>query len=105
MFSEFKHNTYSILLLINLSWTFLILFSICHCFAGLFLALSEMTALSKYSLSIIGAFAAVIDVGTSWMSDLKEGICLEQFWFNREQCCWAVNDTVFDQNVCSQVNH
>ncbi|KAK2160894.1 hypothetical protein LSH36_125g02012 [Paralvinella palmiformis] len=49
-----------------------------------------------------GAFAAVIDVGTSWMSDLKEGICLEQFWFNREQCCWAVNDTTFDQNACSQ---
>lgn len=50
---------------------------------------------------IIGLFsgvcAAIIDIGTTWMSDLKEGICLEAFWFNREQCCWRTNDTSFDE--------
>ena len=37
------------------------------------------------------------------MSDLKEGICLDTFWFNREQCCWAANDTTFDEEGCSLV--
>jgi len=50
-----------------------------------------------------GVCAAVIDIGTSWMFDLKEGVCLQAFWLNREQCCWAVNDTTFDQDHCSQV--
>ena len=37
------------------------------------------------------------------MSDLKEGICLNAFWFNREQCCWSNNNTSFDDNTCDQV--
>ncbi|CAH1797441.1 unnamed protein product [Owenia fusiformis] len=40
-----------------------------------------------------GVSAAIIDVGATWMSDIKNGICLGRFWFNREQCCWAANDT------------
>lgn len=50
-----------------------------------------------------GFCAAVIDIGASWMSDLKEGICIDAFWLNREQCCWAANDTTFDSASCSQV--
>ena len=34
-----------------------------------------------------GVIAAVIDIGTNWMSHLKHGICLNAFWLNREQCC------------------
>ncbi len=34
-----------------------------------------------------GVIAAVIDIGTSWISHLKHGICLNAFWLNREQCC------------------
>lgn len=49
-----------------------------------------------------GFCAAVIDIGASWMSDLKEGICINAFWLNREQCCWAANDTTFDSASCSQ---
>jgi len=37
------------------------------------------------------------------MFDLKEGICMDAFWLNREQCCWVANDTTFDQEGCTQV--
>lgn len=52
---------------------------------------------------ISGVCAAVIDIGTSWMFDLKEGVCMDAFWLNREQCCWVANDTTFDQEGCAQV--
>jgi len=50
-----------------------------------------------------GVCAAVVDIGATWMSDLKEGVCLEAFWLNREHCCWAANDTTFDAERCAQV--
>ena len=56
-----------------------------------------------FNVKFTGACAAVIDIGTSWMFDLKEGVCIEAFWLNREQCCWAVNDTAFDEDSCTQV--
>ena len=38
------------------------------------------------------------------MSDLKEGVCLDAFWFNEEQCCWSGNSTTFDvDGDCDQV--
>ncbi|KAL8562214.1 H(+)/Cl(-) exchange transporter 3 [Nucella lapillus] len=50
-----------------------------------------------------GACAGVIDIGATWMSDLKEGLCLEAFWFRREQCCWSANSTTFDaEGDCDQ---
>ncbi|KAK6167989.1 hypothetical protein SNE40_021902 [Patella caerulea] len=50
-----------------------------------------------------GVCAGIIDIGTTWMSDLKQGICLEAFWLNREQCCWSGNATTFDdEGGCSQ---
>ena len=49
-----------------------------------------------------GAVAGVIDIGASWMSDLKFGICPEAFWLNQEQCCWSSNETSFDARNCSQ---
>ena len=52
---------------------------------------------------IPGICAAIVDIGATWMSDLKEGVCLEAFWLNREHCCWAANDTSFQQDQCSQV--
>lgn len=51
----------------------------------------------------VGAVASFIDIGTTWMTDLKYGICPEAFWFDREQCCWSSNQTTFSDN-CSQVN-
>lgn len=52
---------------------------------------------------VTGVVAGVIDIGASWMSDLKFGICPEAFWLNREQCCWSSNETTFDKGNCSQV--
>ncbi|XP_025085374.1 H(+)/Cl(-) exchange transporter 3-like isoform X2 [Pomacea canaliculata] len=50
-----------------------------------------------------GSCAGVIDIGATWMSDLKEGVCLEAFWFNQEQCCWSGNSTTFnDEGGCDQ---
>ncbi|BFZ24566.1 hypothetical protein BsWGS_27604 [Bradybaena similaris] len=53
-----------------------------------------------------GTCAGIIDIGATWMSDLKEGVCLEAFWFNREQCCWSgpsLNVTSVDEvEECSQ---
>jgi len=52
---------------------------------------------------VTGVCAAVVDIGATWMSDLKEGVCLDAFWLNREHCCWAANDTTFDSEGCTQV--
>ncbi|KAJ8867424.1 hypothetical protein PR048_031225 [Dryococelus australis] len=49
-----------------------------------------------------GAVAGIIDIGASWMSDLKFGICPQAFWLNREQCCWSSNETTFNDGNCSQ---
>ncbi|XP_043463129.1 H(+)/Cl(-) exchange transporter 5 isoform X2 [Leptopilina heterotoma] len=49
-----------------------------------------------------GVAAGVIDIGASWMTDLKFGICPEAFWLNKEQCCWSYNETNFDGENCSQ---
>lgn len=51
-----------------------------------------------------GCVAGVIDIGASWMTDLKLGICPQAFWLNREQCCWSMNETTFDVGNCSQVS-
>ncbi|XP_013388633.2 H(+)/Cl(-) exchange transporter 3 isoform X1 [Lingula anatina] len=49
-----------------------------------------------------GTFAGIIDIGTTWMSDLRNGICLEEFWFNREQCCWAANSSTDGDEACDR---
>ncbi|XP_069504766.1 H(+)/Cl(-) exchange transporter 5 isoform X2 [Ambystoma mexicanum] len=50
-----------------------------------------------------GALAGLIDISAHWMTDLKEGVCLIGFWFNREHCCWISNDTTYeDRNNCSE---
>lgn len=48
-----------------------------------------------------GLSAGVIDIGASWMTDLKLGICPENFWFNKESCCWS-DDNTFDEEGCQQ---
>ena len=41
-------------------------------------------------MGVLTGFAAgVIDIGADWMSDIKEGFCTDQFWFNKEACCWT----------------
>lgn len=50
-----------------------------------------------------GALAGLIDISAHWMTDLKEGVCLTGFWFNREHCCWNSSDTTYeDRNNCSE---
>ncbi|XP_075230010.1 chloride channel protein 3 isoform X3 [Lycorma delicatula] len=50
-----------------------------------------------------GGVAGIIDIGASWMTDLKYGLCPQAFWLNQEQCCWSSNETSFDDlRNCSQ---
>ncbi|CAG7836228.1 unnamed protein product, partial [Allacma fusca] len=51
---------------------------------------------------IAGCLAGVIDIGASWMTDLKFGICPKAFWLNKEQCCWSSNETESVHGKCSQ---
>ncbi|KAJ8266029.1 hypothetical protein GJAV_G00125110 [Gymnothorax javanicus] len=50
-----------------------------------------------------GALAGGIDITAHWMTDLKEGMCLDGFWFNQEHCCWSSNETTFHERYsCPQ---
>ncbi|KAG8450543.1 hypothetical protein GDO86_002987 [Hymenochirus boettgeri] len=50
-----------------------------------------------------GTLAGVIDLAVDWMTDLKEGICLNAFWYSHEQCCWTSSETTFeDRDKCPQ---
>lgn len=49
-----------------------------------------------------GVVSGVIDIGAQWMKDLKEGICPQAFYLNREQCCWASSDTFYEGDKCPQ---
>lgn len=40
---------------------------------------------------VVGLCVGIIDIGVIWMIDLKFGLCLENFWFNKELCCWLDN--------------
>ncbi|XP_012686316.1 H(+)/Cl(-) exchange transporter 5 isoform X2 [Clupea harengus] len=50
-----------------------------------------------------GALAGLIDITAHWMTDLKEGVCLDGFWFNHEHCCWTSKETTFhERDKCPQ---
>ncbi|XP_022793166.1 H(+)/Cl(-) exchange transporter 3-like [Stylophora pistillata] len=48
-----------------------------------------------------GMCAGIIDIGTTWMTDLKLGFCPDNLWFNQESCCWS-DSTNFEGTGCSQ---
>jgi len=48
-----------------------------------------------------GFVAGVVDIGAEWMTDLREGVCMNQFWFNKEACCWD-NSAKFGTGSCQQ---
>jgi chloride channel 3/4/5 len=43
-----------------------------------------------------GLVAGVVDIGSNWMTHIKDGICVNAFWLNRAQCCWASKNITFD---------
>uniref|UniRef100_A0A674PAS2 Chloride channel protein n=1 Tax=Takifugu rubripes TaxID=31033 RepID=A0A674PAS2_TAKRU len=50
-----------------------------------------------------GALAGGIDIAAHWLTDMKEGICLDGFWFSHEHCCWKSSETTFkDRDRCPQ---
>ncbi|CAG8702070.1 15562_t:CDS:10, partial [Acaulospora morrowiae] len=42
--------------------------------------------------AVSGILAGVIDITSSWLSDLKEGYCDTAFYLSRKNCCWGYND-------------
>ena len=54
---------------------------------------------------IVGVFtgfvAGLIDIGADWMSDLREGVCAPQFWYNKESCCWD-SEVQFGKGECEE---
>lgn len=48
-----------------------------------------------------GLCAGVIDIGASWMTDLKLGVCPGNLWFGEETCCWS-DDNTYDEEGCQQ---
>uniref|UniRef100_A0A5S6QRH2 Chloride channel protein n=1 Tax=Trichuris muris TaxID=70415 RepID=A0A5S6QRH2_TRIMR len=48
-----------------------------------------------------GCVAGIVDISTKWMSNLKEGVCPDAFWFDKVHCCWSANDTFFSGDKCS----
>ncbi|CAG8449251.1 8998_t:CDS:10 [Scutellospora calospora] len=46
---------------------------------------------------ISGILAAVIDITSEWLSDIKEGYCKPAFYLNRKNCCWGYDD---DRDSC-----
>ncbi|XP_029786443.1 H(+)/Cl(-) exchange transporter 5 isoform X3 [Suricata suricatta] len=52
-----------------------------------------------------GSLAGLIDISAHWMTDLKEGICTEGFWFNHEHCCWNSDHVTFEvRDKCPEWN-
>ena len=52
-------------------------------------------------MGVLTGFAAgVIDIGADWMSDIKEGFCTSQFWFNKEACCWTSSSKFGLESPC-----
>lgn len=49
-----------------------------------------------------GALAGGIDIAAHWLSDLKVGVCLTDFWFNHEHCCWMSNETFMERERCPE---
>ncbi|CAG8603128.1 23517_t:CDS:2, partial [Cetraspora pellucida] len=40
--------------------------------------------------AIIGLNAALTDIITEWVSDLKFGYCKNSWWLNQKFCCWDI---------------
>ncbi|XP_035375941.1 H(+)/Cl(-) exchange transporter 5 [Electrophorus electricus] len=72
------------------------------------LLLSVSDAFSGWLLMLLiglmsGALAGGIDIAAHWLTDLKEGVCLNGFWFNHEHCCWNSKETTFqERHRCPQ---
>ena len=43
-----------------------------------------------------GLVAAIVDIGTNWCTHIKEGVCVNAFWLNKPQCCWASKNVTYD---------
>ena len=43
-----------------------------------------------------GVVAAVVDIGSNWITHIKDGICVNAFWLNKPQCCWASKNVTYD---------
>lgn len=43
----------------------------------------------------VGLIAAMIDIVTNWLGDLKDGYCRPTFYLSKAFCCWQFDGEVF----------
>ena len=43
-----------------------------------------------------GMVASIVDIGSTWLEDLKYGICPSAFYLDRDQCCWSSEEVMTD---------
>jgi len=43
-----------------------------------------------------GVVAGIVDIGATWFTDIKLGICPSAFYLNKEQCCWSSEEQKID---------
>ena len=43
-----------------------------------------------------GMVAGIVDIGATWLTDIKLGICPTAFYLNKEQCCWSSEEVTVD---------
>lgn len=51
---------------------------------------------------ISGIMAGIVDIGSTWLTDLKIGICPSAFYLNKEQCCWSSESVVDLSGNCTE---
>ena len=50
---------------------------------------------------VSGIMAGIVDIGSTWLTDLKLGICPSAFYLNKEQCCWSSESVVDLSGNCT----
>ena len=50
----------------------------------------------------IGVNAALVNVVTSWLTDLKFGYCRVSWWLNSKFCCWEIDPIAGEDGTLSQ---
>ncbi len=62
------------------------------------------TIIHVHVISVFSCYTGVIDVGAEWASDLKEGVCPSNFYYDRDSCCWLSNETFSKDGSCANWN-
>ena len=66
----------------------------------LFIDIINVSVLFIDIINVYVLFIGIIDVAAEWASDLKEGVCPSNPYYDRDSCCWLSNQTFEDGGSC-----